>query len=569
MLKHLPLLTWLADYRQATLISDLNAGAIVAILLIPQSMAYALLAGAPPASGLYASLLPLIMYALFASSRALSVGPVAITALMVHSALGNLALTDADAYLNAATHLSVLTAVFLMGLRILRLSKITNFISHAVISGFTSAAAVMIAISQLKPLLGLDLTLGNNLLLALPRLWQALPQSHMFSLAAGIITLGLLWGTRHWLAAGLERCRCPTSIVKSSSKIGPLLAVVFGIIAGTAMPFDPGMLLGEIPQGLPSVALPSLSLPLLHTLWVPALLIALIVYIESISIATVQASQQRERISPEQELTALSLANVGAALCHTFPVAGSFGRSVVNADAGAKTPVASLIAAAFLGITLMFLTPLFTTLPHSVLAAIIIMAVIPLIDVNTLRQMWRFNRGDAATLLVTFMAVLTTGVELGILIGVGLSLVIFLQRTSVPHIAVVGRIADTAHFRNIHRHNTQTCQSILAVRVDESLYFANTRHVEQYILGQTHQASGIRHVLLICSAVNYIDASAVETLETLSHQLRNQGVTLHLAEIKGPIMDRLNRIHFSERLGDGQIFFTTDVAIKHLQNDST
>lgn len=565
MYKRLPLLRWLADYHQSTLLNDLNAGVVVAILLIPQSMAYALLAGAPPAYGLYASLLPLILYALFASSRALSVGPVAITALMVHSALSNLSLTDADSYLLAATHLSVLTAIFLMGMRVLRLSKITNFISHAVISGFTSAAAVMITISQLKPLLGLDLALGNNLLLALPRLWQALPQSHMISLVAGVITLGLLWGTRHWLAAGLERFQCPAFVVKNSRKTGPLLAVVLGIMAGSTLPFEPQMLLGEIPQGLPTLALPAINLPLLETLWVPALLIALIVYIESISIATVQASQQRERINPEQELTALSLANVGAALCSTFPVAGSFGRSVVNADAGAQTPVASLIAAVILGITLLSLTPLFTTLPHSVLAAIIIMAVIPLIDLQTLRQMWRFNRGDAATLLVTFIAVLTTGVELGILIGVGLSLVIFLQRTSVPHIAVVGRIADTAHFRNVTRHPTQTCQTVLAVRVDESLYFANTRHVEQYILTQTQQTPGVRHVLLICSAVNFIDANALETLEVLSHQLRHQGITLHLSDIKGPVMDRLQRIDFSARLGDGEIFFSTDAAITQLQ----
>lgn len=566
-LAYFPLYDWLRHYRRGTFVSDLTAGIIVAIMLVPQGMAYAFLAGLPPQYGLYASILPLMLYALLGSSRSLAVGPVAIASLMVGSTVSQFAAQGSAAYINAAINLSLLVGIILLVLRLLRLGSIVNFMSHSVISGFTSAAAVIIAVSQFKFLLGLDLPRSSTLEAQVWDLFHALPQSNPTTLAVGLLSLAVLGLTRGPLCCWLEQARVPRWFAQPVCKAGPMVAVAVCSLLIWSEGLDQSHqvdTVGTIPTGLPDLFSLQISLELWQQLFMPALLIALIGFLESVSVGTVLASKRRERIDPDKELVALGAANLGAALTGTFPVAGGFGRSMVNHSAGAQTTIASLISAALVLISLLCLTPLFFYLPKATLGAIIIMAVLPLIDASAFRQSWRFNKADGLTLLSTFVMVLVTGVEIGILIGVGISVALLLYRSSQPHIAIVGRLGDTPHFRNIERHAVTTYRNVLALRIDESLYFANTRYVETYILQQSATRPELQHIVLICAAVNFIDASALETLENLVLKLRDEGVTLHLAEVKGPVMDQLSRTAFLHHLGEGRVFFTTDEAITAL-----
>ena len=562
-----PLLDWLQDYRRETLLSDLVAGIIVAVMLVPQGMAYAFLAGLPPQYGLYAGILPLMVYALLGSSRTLAVGPVAIASLMVGSTVSTYTPQGEQMVLNAAIHLSLLVGLCLLLLRLLRLGSIVNFMSHSVISGFTSAAALVIAISQLKYLLALDIPRDYRVDQQLGYILQHLSNINLPTLSLGLAALVILWFSKNRLHSVLQRTVLPCWLTAPIAKAGPMFAILISVILVWMLELDAQMgvaTVGVIPQGLPELGTLSLDLSLAKELIVPASLIALIGFLESVSVGTALASKRRERIDPNKELVALGSANLAAAFSGTYPVAGGFGRSMVNFSAGAQTTIASLISALVLALVVSFLTPLFYYLPHAALGAIIIMAVLPLIDIDSLRNCWRFNRADAMTLLTTVFAVLALGVELGIISGIAISIALLLYRASQPHIAIVGRVGDSEHFRNEKRHEVTTAENTLALRIDESLYFANTRYVESYVLAQSANRPELRHIVLICTAVNFIDASAVETLESLVVHLRNAGVTLHLAEVKGPVQDQLSQTHFFEQLGEGRVFFTTDEAMKTL-----
>ncbi len=565
---NLPLASWLPQYTQATLTQDSIAGIIVAILLIPQGMAYAILAGLPSQYGLYASILPLILYAALGSSRTLAVGPVAIASLMVNSALHEASLPQGVSYVDAAINLAFLVGIFLLGLRLLKLGAIVNFISHSVIAGFTSAAALMIAFSQIKHLFGIQLPRSENIAHETLNLLNTMGSISVNTLIISILAGSILLFTKHrlssLLASRVKRHWLRDAICKS----GPMFVVLLCslLVAGLN---DPTIkTVGLIPAGLPTYSFLPLHPQTWSTLAIPAFLIALIGYIESVSVGTALASKRRERIDPNKELVAIGLANIGAAFSGAYPVAGGFGRSMVNYSAGAQTTIASLITALVVAMTLLFLTPLFQFIPHAALAMIIILAVLPLIDIEGFKKTARFNKGDTITQLITFSAVLIVGVELGIITGILISIGLLLYRTSEPHIAIVGRVDRTEHFRNIQRHEVITHSHILALRVDESLYFANTRHVETFILQQCAIRPDVKHVVLVCAAVNFIDASALETIENISHHLRNQGKTLHLAEVKGPVMDQLSRTDLTQLLGCGRIFFTTDEAIKTLESVS-
>lgn len=568
----LPLINWLKHYNRDMLIGDSMAGVIVAIMLVPQGMAYAFLAGLPPEYGLYAGILPLMVYALLGSSRALAVGPVAIASLMVGTTIAPYASQGEAMLLNAAVHLSLLVGLCLLLLRLLRLGSIVNFMSHSVISGFTSAAALVIAISQLKYLLALDIPRQLRVDQQLGFMLQHLTDIHLPTLALGLLALLILWFSKARLGALLQRWGLPAGLSQPLGKAGPMFAISITAALVSLLALDSNAdvrTVGMIPAGLPELGQLSIDLQLAQALLVPALLIALIGFLESVSVATALASKQRERVDANKELVALGAANLASAVSGTYPVAGGFGRSMVNFSAGAQTTIASLISALVLALVVAFFTPLFYYLPKAALGAVIIMAVLPLIDLDSLRSSWRFNRADALTLLGTFVLVLALGVELGILGGIGLSIGLLLYRTSQPHIAVVGRVGDSEHFRNERRHSVTTRSNILAIRIDESLYFANTRYVESFILAERAARPSIEHVVLICNAVNFIDASALETLENLIVHLRNEGATLHLAEIKGPVQDQLTRSDFFQHMGSGQVFFTTDEAMKALAEGTT
>jgi sulfate permease, SulP family len=565
--RYLSVLDWGLHYRREDLVGDGIAGVIAAIMLIPQSMAYALLAGLPVQVGLYASMLPLMLYAVLGTSRVLSVGPVAIVALLTAQALAPLAASNTATYLTLALVLALLVGIIQLGMGLIRLGFFVNFLSHSVIAGFSSAAAVMIAIGQLKSLLGLRFATPESFIELVQQTIAHLPQANFFSSTIGLASLVALIFINKHLAKLLKQLRAKSVWIIPIVRSGPLFVVLISTLVvwgGQLNQTANVTIVGTVPTGLPHLTLPRFDPTIWQSLLPAAVVISLVSFVESIAVAKSLASQRRQKIDANQELIALGAANLGAAFTGGFPVTGGFSRSVVNFAAGANTGLASIITAVLITIAVLFLTPLFYFLPQSTLAATIIIAVLGLIDVKTLRQMWRYNIADALCFIITFVAVLGFGIETGIMVGVATSIALFLWRTSFPHIAVVGRVGETEHFRNVHRHDVQTYPGILALRVDGSLYFANTKYLEDYILKAIADRPEIRHLVLIGSAINFIDASALETLEGLIVDLQGAGVQLYLAEVKGPVFDRLQKIGFIDKLGGDRIFISTHAAMLHL-----
>ncbi len=558
-----------AGYAREDLAADLVAGTIVAIMLVPQGMAYALLAGLPPQVGLYASILPLAAYALLGSSRTLAVGPVAIVSLLVATGAGALAEPGSGEYLGLALTLALLSGLIQFGMGLARLGHIVDFMSHPVISGFTSAAALTIGISQLKTLLGLQLPRAERSWEQLRLILEHLGATVAPTLGIGIGAIAILLWSREPLRRRLERSRLPRAWRLPLAKAGPLAAVVLGILAYRLLP-DPlaarVAVVGQIPAGLPSPTMPPLDLELWRSLLPSALVISFVGFLESFAVAKSLATRRREHIDANRELLALGTANLAAAFSGGYPVTGGFSRSVVNFDAGARSRLASLVTAGLVALTVGLLTPLLRDLPRAVLAAIVIVAVAKLVDWATLRWTWRYNRADGLALLVTFLLTLGLGVELGVAIGAGLALALHVWRSSRPHVAVVGRVPGSEHYRNVERHAVETDPEVLAVRIDESLYFPNAQWLESVLQAGIARRPQVRHLLLIFSAVNFVDASALEALERCIEGLAEAGVQTHLAEVKGPVMDRFERVDFPQRLAQqgGRIFLSTHEAMQAL-----
>lgn len=556
MEKVLPMLAWGRGYDRATLAADGLAALIVTIMLIPQSLAYALLAGLPPEVGLYASIAPLLAYAVFGSSRALAVGPVAVVSLMTATALAPHAAAGSTGYWAAAMTLALLSGLMLLALGLLRLGFLANFLSHPVISGFISASAIVITASQLKTLLGIRAE-GQTLPQLLLSLAGHLHEVHWLTLAIGAAaTLFLFWvrkGLRPLLVSWGVGARAADMLAKA----GPVAAIAASTILTWVFGWQAQgvKIVGHIPGGLPPLTLPSFDPGLWRDLAVPALLISVVGFVESVSVGHTLAAKRRQRLVPDQELVALGASNVSAAFTGGFPVTGGFARSVVNFDAGAQTPAAGVLTAAGIAVASVLLTPALYYLPQATLAATIVVAVLSLVDLDVLRRTWSCSRADFAAVAVTLLATLVLGVEPGLVAGVAVSLALHLFRTSRPHIAVVGLVPGTQHFRNELRHQVLTSPRLLSLRVDESLYFANARALEDAVNEQVALRPRLEHVVLQCTAVNDIDASALESLEALLHRLRAAGIALHLSEVKGPVMDRLRRTAFLREL-TGRVFLT-------------
>lgn len=540
---------WLRAYRRPQLSGDLTAGLIVTVMLIPQSLAYAMLAGLPPQVGLYASILPLLAYAALGSSMTLAVGPVAVASLMTASALQPLAAAGSPEYVTLAVTLALLSGLMLLAFGLLRLGFLAHLLSHPVISGFITGSALLIVIGQLRHLLGLPAG-GDNALAQLAHLLRALPQVHPATAAIGLGSVALLLLARRTLGTRLL------------GKLAPMAVVVAGTVVVATWQLDTRAgvrIVGAVPAGLPAL---QLHLPSWHevaTLALPALLISLVGFVESVSVAQSLALRRRQRITPDRELLGLGAANLASALSGGYPVTGGFARSVVNFAAGAQTPLSGVVSAGLMALVLVGLTGWFHHLPHAVLAATIVVAVSQLIDLQKLREAWRYDRADALALLATAGGVLLVGVEAGILAGVALSLAVLVWRSSQPHMAVIGRVPGTEHFRNVRRHPVQTVPGLLALRVDENLVFANAAVVEQHIEAQLQADASLRRVLLVCSGVNQIDATALDMLGDLERRLDERGVALQLAEVKGPVMDRLRKTAFGQRLHN-RIFLSTHQA---------
>ena len=563
-LPSLPILDWGRRYDRETLVGDGVAALIVTIMLIPQSLAYALLAGLPPEVGLYASVAPLLLYAVFGSSRVLAVGPVAVVSLMTAAAIGEHAAAGSAAYWSAAIALAFLSGAMLLAMGLLRLGFLASFLSHPVISGFISASGLLIAASQLKTLMGVRAE-GHSLVSLLMTLAAQVQNTHLLTLVLGLLATAFLFWVRQGLKPLLVGWGLGGKAADVVAKTGPVaaIAVTTGLAWALGWQAQGVKVVGTIPQGLPPFTMPEWDPVLWQQLAIPALLISVVGFVESVSVGQTLAAKRRQRIEPDQELVALGASNLSAAFTGGFPVTGGFSRSVVNFDAGARTPAAGVFTA--IGITLasLLLTPALYYLPQATLSATIIVAVLSLVDFSILKRTWVYSKPDFAAVAATLLATLSLGVETGLVVGVVVSLALYLYRTSRPHIAMVGLVPGTEHFRNVLRHVVKVSPRLVSLRVDESLYFANARSLEDRVTDAVAALPALQHVVLQCSAINDIDASALESLEAIEHRLSDAGIALHLSEVKGPVMDQLQRTTFLKNL-NGKVFLTHYQAVASL-----
>ena len=563
---YLPILDWGRRYDKVKMTDDTIAAILVAIMLIPQSLAYALLAGLPVEMGLYASIFGLTVYALFGTSNTLSVGPVSVLSLMTAAALGSLSFSTSADYVAAALTLTLLSGVFLLLLGLLRLGFMANFISRPVISAFISAAAIIIGFSQLQHLLGITAG-GKNLVELVISLAESVSETNFITMGMGIGAILFI----SWCKSGLKDLLLTFGVAKrvatTVGRSGPIMvAVILSVLAYQFRLDQMGVqLLGEVPTGLPGISVPNFSVELINSLIGPAILLSIIGFVESISVGQTLAARRRERIDLDQELVGLGAANIATSFTGGFPVSGGFSRSMVNFDAGAATPAAGLLTALLITIVTLFLTPILFWLPKVCLAAIILVAVYSLIDFSMLRKSWQYSKADFSAVFITLLLTLLIGVEIGIAAGVLASILIHLYKTSQPHVAVVGRVAGTEHFRNIKRHKVETFENLLSIRIDESLYFANTRYLEELIFELVAARPKLEHVVLMCTAVNEIDLSALETLEKINETLQELNIKLHLSEVKGPIMDKLSSTAFFKSLS-GRNYLSQNQAVEDLKD---
>lgn len=562
--RYLPILDWGRGYRAATLTNDLVAAGIVTIMLIPQSLAYAMLAGLPAEVGLYASILPIIAYALFGSSRALAVGPVAVVSLMTLTAASAVAPAGGAEFVAAALVLALLSGLMLALMGVLKLGFLANLLSHPVVSGFITASGIIIATSQMKAIFGIQAS-GEAMPELLRTLAANIGETNLPTLVIGVVSTGFLFWVRKGLKPLLVRAGLAARTADLTAKAGPIAAVALATLAVIAFDLEAQgvKVVGSIPQSLPPFTVPLLDPGLWRQLAVPALLISIIGFVESVSVAQTLAAKKRQRIDPDQELIGLGAANIAASFSGGYPVTGGFARSVVNFDAGAETPAAGAFTALGIAIAALFLTPLLHSLPIATLAATIIVAVLSLVEFRTPREIWRYSRPDFAAMAATIAATLLLGVEPGVMAGVGLSLALYLWRSSRPHAAIVGRVPETGHFRNIKRHKVITDPRVVTIRIDESLTYLNARWLEEFVLETVADHPSAKHLVLMCSAVNAIDASALESIEAINHRLSAAGIKLHLSEVKGPVMDALERSALPTEL-TGRVFLSQDQAFSQL-----
>ncbi|WP_035052838.1 SulP family inorganic anion transporter [Andreprevotia chitinilytica] len=535
MKRWLPILAWLPQYRAATLVSDLSASLIVSALLIPQSMAYALLAGLPPQAGLYASTLPLLVYALLGSSMTQSVGPVALTSLLTASSLAPLLAAGWSASA-AALSLALLSGLLLVLFGVFRFGFLTNFLSQPVVSGFTTGTAILIGLGQWQPLLGNAPYFGGAAVV-------------LFLLASEGLPLLLR-------KAGLSE-----RITVLATRSTPVVLLI--VLAIWARQHADIATIGQLPAGLPQLTVPQLNHTLIQQLALPALLIGLVGYLQSITIAQMLALKRHESVDPDQELVALGAVNIAASVVGGLPISGGFARTAVNAEAGARTPLAGVFAAGWILLATLYLGDWLALLPKAALAATIVIAALKLIDVRLLLATWRFDKRDSAALLATLAATLLLGAVEGIAAGVLLSLALFLHRTSRPQVIEIGRLPGSEHFRNVKHYHVETQPGMVLARIDEQLWFGNTRHIEGQLATLLTQHPDTRHLVLVLNAVNGIDYTGADWLIRLQTHLRERGIRVHLTEVKALVMEQLQRGGVLERL-DGEVFLSTHAAVLKL-----
>ncbi|MFP4597858.1 MAG: SulP family inorganic anion transporter [Persicimonas sp.] len=546
----IPALAWLKTYDGGDFRGDLVAGLTTAVMLIPQGMAYAMLAGLPPIVGLYASTVPLVVYAIFGTSRQLAVGPVAMVSLLTAAGVGTIATGGTEAYVMYAVLLALMVGAMQLGMGLVRMGMLTNFLSHPILAGFTSAAALIIALSQLKHLLGIDLERSNHIHEILIQAFSQIGNTQIAALIIGAAGIALLMGMKRY------RPKWPRA----------LIVVVLGTLAVWGLGLhDQGVaIVGDVPAGLPSFTVPEFSWDAMSTLFPMALTIALVSFMESIAVAKNIAQKNRYEVDANQELIGLGSANIAGAFFGSYPVTGGFSRTAVNDQAGAKTGMAAIITAGVIALTLVLLTPLFYYLPQAILAAIIMTAVFGLVDFREAKHLWKVEKTELALMGITFVATLSVGIEEGILIGAGASLLWFVYKTTTPHVAVLGKFPDSTVYRNVNRFDeVETTDGLLTVRIDSQFYYGNVTFLKDTLNKLEKQMnSPLRAVVLDGSSINQLDSSAETALHHIVEDYQARGIGFYLASPKGPVRDMMRRASLWKLLGDDHITYTVHEAVE-------
>jgi sulfate permease, SulP family len=562
--RFIPAWKWLKSYSPKHFQADSLAAFIVIAMLVPQGMAYAMLAGLPPIMGLYASVLPMLVYALLGGSTTLSIGPVALISMMTFATLNPLFEVGSPVYIEAAMLLGLMVGIISLLLGIFRFGFLIQLVSHPVIQSFIIASALLIALGQVKFLLNVPLNANN-----IPDLLQStihyIAYAHVPSMILGVAAiLFLIYAPRLIQKTKIKHAKFLGLLTKAM----PLILIVLSITLVTLLDLKSIGIktVGYIPSGFPALHLPHWNLELVKMLLPGAIMIAMVSFIESLSIAQVTALQQRNHLNSNQELLALGVANISAGLSSAFPVAGSLSRTVVNADAGAKTPMAGVISSLLIVGVSLFFTGFFKDLPLGILAATIMVSIWKLVDIQPFISAWHYSKADGLAMWITFFGVLFLDITTGLLIGITSTFILMLWRISRPHIAIIGLVEGTQHFRNIQRHHVQTAPHILSLRIDENLNFMNSQHLKGFLINQISQNTELEHVILNCSSISAIDLSALEMLEDLNHELTKLAIQLHFSEIKGPVMDKLSQSSLMKHL-NGRIYLTHYQAINDLQSE--
>ena len=554
---------WMRGYNGSVFAEDFVAAMIVTVLLVPQSLAYALLAGLPPQVGIYASILPLVVYSLFGSSRYLSVGPTAVISIMTAAVIAGLA---EESRLVGAAVLAMMTGIILLVLGLLRSGFIMNFVSRPVVSAYITGAALLIMISQLKHIFGVPAD-GRTAFSMIKSIIGNLSGLNVMALLIGGGSIAAFLSIKRYMGYGLLKLGLKSKRAKLFARIAPILVVAVCILLVTYLDLDERFglrIVGKIPQGLPMLDVPAVNMDLLKFLMVPAFVIGLVAFVDSMSTAQTLAARARSRIDANKELLGMGASNFMAGIAGGYPVNGSMSRSAVNYAAGGKTPVVGIITAICMALTALFLTPVLKNLPLTTLAALIVVACFSLMEFKTIWRTWVYSRADGLTAIATFLSVLVFGVQWGVLVGVVLSMALHIRLTLRPHLAVVGRFPGTEHYRDATRFNVETHEVVKTLRVDESLYYANARYLEDKVARLLADSPQMTDLILMCPAVNRIDASALASLEAIAARLKSADVRLHFSELHSNVKERLHRSTFIENLS-GNIYLSQHEAMEDLE----
>lgn len=556
---------WLIHYQRNNLNQDILAGFIVGILVIPQSLGYAVLSGLPPVYGLYSAIVPVLVYAWIGSSSVNAVGPVAITAIMTAQALQAYSELPPMHYAIMASFLALITGLILWLASIFRLGWITHFISRGVTAGFISGAAILILVSQLKYVTAIDIS-GNSLLANMTSLWFNHEQLHLPTLLLGSIAFSVLFINRYYLADWLQPI-LRTNYISLITRLLPLAVLAVGIISSYFGHFSAYGIrtVSEVPSGLPSLTLPIYRIaPVELVDLLPAAgLMALIAFVSSNSVASQFARKRNQPYDANRELKGLGLANIVGAFFQSFTVVGGFSRTAVNVDAGAQSPLASVISVIVMAVVLLFFSQLLAPLPYAILGATIMSAIISMVDIDTLKAALCYDHLDAFAFIVALAGVLLFGLNIGLVLGLFASFAGLIWQTSHPHMAIVGQIGNSGHFRNINRHQVTQHDTLLIIRIDESLFYGNAQSVSHFIEHAIAQHPHTKNIVLMLSAVNHIDLTAQDMLINLNQNLVRQQLTLHYSEVKGPVMDIIEKTAVIQEL-TGQVFLSTQQAVRAL-----